>query len=159
MPTRVLKYSTPLQCYKKCFPFSRMHSDLPLKVFSCTVFVRIPNNTQSKLDPTAEKCVYIWYASNKKGYKCYNPQTRKIYVSMHVSFFENKSYFHKTSLQGENEVMEEIFLDLSPSPLPKVILTTISHSSLPTISNLQSQEQCENSEGSSGNIISNITVS
>lgn len=88
MPTRGLKYSTPLECFKKCFPFSRLHSDLPLKVFGCTVFVRIPNNTRSKLDPRAEKCVFIGYASNKKGYKCYNPQTRKMYVSMDVSFFE-----------------------------------------------------------------------
>ena len=66
MTTRVLKCSTPLECFKKCFPLSRMYSDLHLKVFGCTVFVRIPNNTQSKLDPRAEKSVFIGYASNKR---------------------------------------------------------------------------------------------
>ena len=111
MTTRVLKCSTPLECFKKCFPLSRMYSDLHLKVFGCTVFVRIPNNT-SKFDPRVEKCVFIGNASNKKEYKCYNPQTRKIYVSMDVSFFENKSYFHKNSLQGEYKGMKIFFIGI-----------------------------------------------
>ena len=116
MPTRVLKYNTPLNCFKRFFPLSRIYSDLPLKVFGCIAFVHVPNNTQTKLDPRAEKCVFIGYASNKKGYKCYNPQTRKIYVSMDVLFFENKAYFNKNSLQWENEVIEDNFWDLSPLP-------------------------------------------
>ena len=60
MPTKILKYSTPLECFQKIFPLSRRYSDLPLKVFGCIVLA-------------AEKCVFIGYASNKKGYKCYNP--------------------------------------------------------------------------------------
>ena len=79
MPTRFLKYSTLLECFQKIFPLSRMYSNLPLKVFGCIVFVHLPNHTRSKLDPRAEKCVFIGYASNKKKYKCYNPQTRKMY--------------------------------------------------------------------------------
>ena len=121
MPTRVLNYSTPLEFFTKMFPFSRLFSDLPLKIFGCITFVHIPNNTQSKLDPRAVKCVFIGYAPNKKGYNCYNPQTRKMYVSIDVNFFEQNSYFHKNSLQGENEVMEENFWDLNPTPLPNTI--------------------------------------
>ena len=98
MSTRVLKYSMPLKYFKSFFPLSRIYSDLSLKVFGCIAFVHVPNNNQSKLYRRAEKCVVIGYASNKKGYKCCNPQTRKIYVSMNVLFFENKSYFNKNSL-------------------------------------------------------------
>ena len=72
-----------------------MYSDLPPKVFGCTVFVHLPNNTQSKLDPWAEKCIFIGSAPNKKRYKCYNPQTRRVYVGMDVSFLETKPSFHK----------------------------------------------------------------
>ena len=54
MPTRVLQYITPLDCLKKEFPGSRIHSGLPLKKFGCTVFVHIPNKSRSKLDPRAE---------------------------------------------------------------------------------------------------------
>ena len=81
MPTRFLKYSTLLECFQKIFPLSRMYSNLPLKVFGCIVFVHLPNHNRSKLDQkvfgcivlAAEKCVFIGYASNQKGYKCYNP--------------------------------------------------------------------------------------
>ena len=70
-----------------------MYSDLTLKVFGCIVFVHLPNHNRSKLDPRAEKCVFISYASNKKGYKCYNTQTKNIYVSMDVYFIEDKYFF------------------------------------------------------------------
>ena len=89
MPTKILKYSTPLECFQKIFPLSRMYSNLPLKVFDCIVFIHLPNHNQSKLDSRTEKCVFIGYASNQKGYKCYNPQTRKMYVSMDVPFIED----------------------------------------------------------------------
>ena len=60
--------------------------------------------------------------------------------------------------------MEENFWDISSNSLPKIILTTIPHSSHPTIPDLQSQEQhddknTKNNKGSSGNIMPNIIVS
>ncbi|KAL5777605.1 hypothetical protein ACOSP7_010531 [Xanthoceras sorbifolium] len=124
MPTRVLKYQTPLMHFKHYFPLSRIYSDLPLKVFGCTVFVHISHHSRSKLDPRAEHCVFIGYASNKKGYRCYNPLTRKFFVSMDVSFLENKPYFQKNSLQGEKQGVEDNFWDLSCVPLPNTILKT-----------------------------------
>lgn len=43
MPTRVLSYRTPLDVFKTFFPACRLHTDLPLKVFGCTVFMYAPN--------------------------------------------------------------------------------------------------------------------
>ena len=77
IPTRILKFETPLNCFKSKFPTTRLYSDLPLKVFGCTCFVYIPIVSWSKLDPRTEKCVFIWYASNQKGYKCFNPITKR----------------------------------------------------------------------------------
>ena len=119
MPTRILKYITPLDYFKRTFPTCRINSDLPLKVFECTVFVHIPNNFRSKLDPRAEKCVFIGYALNKKGYKCYNPHTKKIFVSIDVTFLENQPFFDKNYLQGEKN-KEENFWEISyllPNPI------------------------------------------
>ena len=56
---------------------SQIHLDLPLKLFGCIIFVHIPSHSRSKLDPWAEKCIFIRYAPNK-GYKCFNPQKIKI---------------------------------------------------------------------------------
>ena len=107
LPSRVLNYETPLNEFQNCFPNNRLYSTLPLKVFGCVVYVHSKN--QSKLDPRAEKYVFIGYASSKKGYKCYNPATRKIIISMDVTFLENHKYF----LQGERNKEKEIFGTLS----------------------------------------------
>ena len=77
MPTRILKYTTPLDCLKLVFRNFKLQEGLTLKVFGFTVYVHIPAKFRSKLEPRAEKCVFIGYASNKKGYKCCNPKTKK----------------------------------------------------------------------------------
>ena len=66
MPTRVLNYATPLQTLKNTFPNTRLTSDLPLKIFRCTVFVHVPTRFLSKFDPRIEKCIFLGYAPNKK---------------------------------------------------------------------------------------------
>lgn len=56
------------------------------------------------MDTRAEKCVFIGPTPNKRGYKCFNPRTRKIQISMDVSFLENQPYFAQNCLQGEREI-------------------------------------------------------
>lgn len=93
MPSRVLQYESPVQVLQNNFPTSRIITDLPLKVFGCLCYVYIPNVFRSKLDPKAEKCVFLGYASNKKGFKCFNPVTKKFFESMDVHFVENQPFF------------------------------------------------------------------
>ena len=121
MPTCVLQYITPLACLKKIFSDCRITSNLPLKVFGCIVFVHIPTHLRSKFDPRAEKCVFLRYAPNKRGYKCFNPITKKIHISMDVVFVEKQLYFSHTHLQGEKEKSEDEFWQTS-TPHPSVFL-------------------------------------
>lgn len=93
LPTRVLNYTTPLNCFKKMYPTARIFSDIPLRVFGCTTFVHLPIQCRSKLDPRAEKCVFIRYAPNQRGYKCYNPHTGKTHITMDVTFIESQPFF------------------------------------------------------------------
>jgi hypothetical protein len=120
MPSRILNFETPLQKFQEFFPNTRLTSDLPLKVFGCTAFVHIHSHLRTKLEPRAIKCVFIGYSPTQKGYKCYDPITKKIFLSLDVTFFENEPYFQKTSLQGEILSESEdrsltIPLDLGPS--------------------------------------------
>ena len=39
-----------------------------LKVFGCLAYVHIPDELRPKLDPKAEKCVFIGYSLEQKGY-------------------------------------------------------------------------------------------
>ena len=89
MSSRVLQYETPVQVLQNNFPTSRIITNLPLKVFGYLCYVHIPNIFHSKLDPKAEKCVFLGYASNKKGYKCFNPVIKKFFESMDVHFVED----------------------------------------------------------------------
>lgn len=124
MPTRVLNYTTPFKCLKNIFQATQIQSNQPPKVFGCTMFVHLTNKGQSKLDPRAEKYVFIGYAPKKEGgYKCFHPQSKRISVTMDVSFVETQPNFQKISLQREKENEErENFWDVLPTSLLKTII-------------------------------------
>ena len=79
------------------------------------------NHKQGKLDPRALKCVFVPYSSTQKGYKCYHPSTRKLYVSADVTFVENESNFTTNYLQGELSILED--KELALPPLEIILLT------------------------------------
>lgn len=60
-----------------------------LRVFgyACYPFLKPYNN--NKLQPKLAKCVFLGYASNYKGYICYELSHKRIYISRHVIFNEN----------------------------------------------------------------------
>ncbi|KAL8170889.1 hypothetical protein V2J09_022693, partial [Rumex salicifolius] len=58
--------------------------------FGCTAFVHIHQPLRGKLDPKAKKCLFLGYSSTQKGYKCYDPTSRKYYVFMDILLFFSK---------------------------------------------------------------------
>ncbi|KAM2366232.1 hypothetical protein ACFX1X_004945 [Malus domestica] len=102
-------FSTPFDVLQKHVSLVSV-SKLPPKVFGCIAYVYVYSHQRSKLDACALRCVFIGYANNKKGYKCYHPSTQKTYITMDVTFHEEVSYFVKPSsdspLQGE--MMSEV---------------------------------------------------
>ena len=78
-PTAAIHDVTPEQ------RFTGIKPDLShLKVFGCIAYVHIPDELRTKLDPKAEKCVFIGYSLEQKGYRCYNPSTRNLHVNRNV---------------------------------------------------------------------------
>jgi transposase InsO family protein len=59
-----------------------------LRVFSCITYVHVLDEKRSKLDQKAEKCIFIRYSLEQKGYRCFNPSTQKLQVSGDVVFDE-----------------------------------------------------------------------
>lgn len=76
IPSRVLKFKSPLQTFYSIYPTSRLVSQIPLKNLGCTAFVHFHSQNRSKLDAHALKCSFIGYSANKKHYKCFSPTTQ-----------------------------------------------------------------------------------
>ena len=82
--------------------FIGIKPDFPhLKVFGCIAYVHILDEICTNLDAKAEKCVFIGYSFEQKGYKCYNPSTRKFHVSTDVVFDELSSWYAVGKVVGE----------------------------------------------------------
>jgi hypothetical protein len=80
-----------------------------LKIFGCTCYVH--KNKQDKLDYTSIKAIFLGYSSQKKGYKCYDPKEKRLYISRDVTFLENEPYYkEKINEEGIREYLKEIIL-------------------------------------------------
>ncbi|KAL0556045.1 hypothetical protein IC582_004550 [Cucumis melo] len=106
MSSRILHLQTLLDCLKKSYPSTRPVSEVPLRVFGCTAYVHNFDPNQTKFTPRAQACVFVGYPHHQRGYKYFHPPSRKYFVTMDVTFCENRPYFSVSHLQGES-VSEE----------------------------------------------------
>jgi hypothetical protein len=69
--------------------FTRKKPDVShRRVFGCIAYMHVPDEKRSKLDPKADKCIFIRYSLEQKGYRCFNLSTRKLQMSRDVVFDE-----------------------------------------------------------------------
>ena len=96
-PTSMLVDKTPHEVW-----FGKKPSIAHLRVFGCDVFMYVQKEKRSRLDNKVEKCIFIGYKDGVKGYKLWNPVTRKIMYNRDVVFkkVENTS-------KNENESKEK----------------------------------------------------
>ena len=136
LPSRVLCFKSPLEVLQNKSP------DIShLKVFGCTCFVHIQAPNRDKLDPRAAKCIFLGYSSTKKGYKCYHPQSKKLFISRDVQFEEASPYYGKSNLQSAKDLF----------PLPYSAPAVIENSPAPPISSSEETVSPINSESANDN--------
>jgi hypothetical protein len=82
-----------------------------LRVFGCDSYVHVPKENGSKLDKNDEKCIFIGYKDGVKGYKLWNPETKKIVYSRDVVFREVKDVSKQEFLPTQDKP-EKIELEL-----------------------------------------------
>ncbi|KAM0061566.1 putative RNA-directed DNA polymerase [Helianthus debilis subsp. tardiflorus] len=91
-PSSVLAGKTPYEVVYKFKPFLNH-----LKVFGCLCFCTNLHDTD-KLSSRAEKCVFIGYSHEKKGYKVYSLDSKSVLFSRDVKFYETIFPFKKQSV-------------------------------------------------------------
>jgi hypothetical protein len=67
------------------------------------VALHVPDEKRSKLDLKAKKCIFIGYSLEQKGYRCFNPYTRKLQVSRDV-FDEMVKWYPPLKITEDGEV-------------------------------------------------------
>lgn len=92
MPSRVLGFKTPLQALSEHVTLPSVLL-IPPKIFGCVAFVHPHKNQRTKLDPCVVRCVFLGYGTNKKGYHCYDPATKYIYITIDVTFVQSKTFY------------------------------------------------------------------
>jgi len=112
MPSRILNFKSPLDTLRNFFPIFEISNKLVPRIFGSVAYVHIHSQNRGKLDPRALKCVFIGYSPTQKGYKCYQPSSKKFFVSADVTFDESESFFGHSYNQGES-LKGEGPLDLS----------------------------------------------
>jgi hypothetical protein len=105
-PSSALDDTTPHEVWSGKKP-SLQH----LRVFGCDAYVHVPKENRSKLDNKAEKCIFIGYKDGVKGYKLWNPETKKTVYSRDVVFREVKDV-SKQEFPPTQDEPEKIELEL-----------------------------------------------
>ncbi len=59
-----------------------------LCVFGCTAYAHVEKDEHSKFDSKAEKCCFLGYLENSKGYRLYSIKRKQVLRSRNVTFNE-----------------------------------------------------------------------
>ncbi|MCO5569788.1 hypothetical protein L7F22_023503 [Adiantum nelumboides] len=102
---------TPRAAIHEISPYERLYGIKStisyMKVFGCVCYVHVPNEARKKMEPKAMKCIFLDYPVEKKGYKCYDPTTRQVYVSRDVRFCEHEPWYKPKPMTIEDEYEEQ----------------------------------------------------
>ena len=68
--------------------FNKKTSVAHLRILGCRAYAHVPDAVRKKLEPKAVACWFVGYSDNIKGWRLWDPVTRKIIISRDVSFDE-----------------------------------------------------------------------
>lgn len=73
--------------------FSRIKPNIShLRIFGCPVYVHVPKDKRTKLEPSGKRGIFEGYSESSKAYRIYNPGQRYIEVSRDVTFEEDVAF-------------------------------------------------------------------
>jgi hypothetical protein len=122
VPSSTLDFQTPLQVLVEAVIAPRVPNLTP-RVFGCVAYVHLHKHQRSKLAPRALRCVFLGYAAHQKGYRCYHPPSKRMFITLDVVFHEDSMYFsYESDLQGEKQ-KEVLTLDHDIQVHEKIELT------------------------------------
>ena len=107
-PSSALKDIIPYEAW-----FGRKPSVEHFRVFGCQAYVHVQKKKHTSLEPKSRRCIFLGYPPDYKGWKVYDPLTRKITISRDIIFDDHTMPGTKTS------AADTIYIPLSSNPVPE----------------------------------------
>jgi transposase InsO family protein len=94
-----------------------------LKIFGCPVFVHIPKEKRTKLDPSGKKGIFVGYCEVSKAFRIYIPGYHHIEINRDVTFDEDATLKRSRKCQLEEVYEEEPVAPRVAEPMKEVAVT------------------------------------
>ena len=117
LPTPLLHFKSPHEVLLGQIP-----DYSPLRVFGCLCFAK-NMNIKHKFDTHAKPGIFVSYPYGQKGYRIYDLETRKIYVSRDVIFHESTFSFRGISLSPLQEsisILQSLMMGITSTTNPSI---------------------------------------
>ena len=72
-----------------------------LRIFGCLVYIHIPNEKRTKLNPSRRKGIFVGYSDTSNSYRIYFPGFKNINISRDMTFYEDSTYSKSRKLPIE----------------------------------------------------------
>ena len=103
-------------------PYELWHKRKPevghLRVWGCTAYVHVQKDKRTGIGAYMEKCLFIGYPIGFKGWKFYNPTTRKVVISERAEFDER--FFPGLKSNANTPSMPSLVPAVDTPPAPYV---------------------------------------
>ena len=89
-----------------------------LCIFASPIYIHVPKEKMTKLEPLDEKVTFVGYSESPKAYKLYILESRQIEVSRDVSFKEEMAFkkARGSNMEIDNELVTPKEMVSSPPP-------------------------------------------
>ena len=87
-----------------------------LRIFGCICYSHIPKDERKKLDPKAKQAIHMGYGTETKGYRLFDPKTKKVFYSRDVIFDESR-FTQSPTKQTELQIIPEESEEDIPEPV------------------------------------------
>ena len=94
-----------------------------LRIIGCHVYIHVPKEKRSKLEPSYKKGIFVVYSETSKAYRIYVPGQRFIEVNREVTFHEEVAFRCSREMSVDARMEEQEtpaangdFVDEPPNP-------------------------------------------
>ena len=74
------------------------------RIFGCPVYVHVPKDKRTKLDPSGRKGIFVGYDESVKGFRIHFPGHKKVEVSPHVIFDEDAAFGRSNKFHADEDI-------------------------------------------------------